>query len=193
MVIKSFIKSISSYHVISSNDKAVEGNIKSDQENGLKATDLQFKDQWRDMVELKGSSGANKEISKEEQQDTEELKKRDAEVKAHESAHLSAAGPYAVSKANYQYQRGADGKMYAVGGEVKIDVSPEPTPEATIMKMRIVQRAALAPAKPSGQDRRVAAQAAALLAQAQQMLSREEIGGGDTEKPNTIFSLDIFA
>ncbi len=50
--------------------------------------------------------------------------------------------------------------MYAVGGEVKIDTSPERTPEATVSKMQQVRRAALAPADPSGTDRAVAAEAA---------------------------------
>jgi hypothetical protein len=56
--------------------------------------------------------------------------------------------------------------MYAVGGEVKIDISPESTPEATIRKMQQVRKAALAPAQPSSTDRAVAAQATQIEAQA---------------------------
>ena len=62
-------------------------------------------------------------------------------------------------RANYEYTQGPDGRRYAVGGEVSIDVSPERTAEATIRKMQVVRRAAMAPADPLPQDRMVAAQA----------------------------------
>ena len=43
---------------------------------------------------------------------------------------------------------------------MRIDTSPVPDdPDATILKMRQVRRAALAPAEPSPQDRRVASEA----------------------------------
>lgn len=65
-----------------------------------------------------------------------------------------------VSGAQFSYRRGPDGQLYAVSGEVKIDLSPVPgDPEATAEKARQVQRAALAPSDPSAQDRRVAMQA----------------------------------
>ncbi len=70
--------------------------------------------------------------------------------------------------ASFEYQKGPDGKQYAVGGEVSIDTSEVPgDPEATIKKAETVQRAALAPANPSPQDRRVAAEASALKNKAQ--------------------------
>ncbi len=99
-----------------------------------------------------------------------QLRARDQQVRAHEMAHLAAAGAYATSGANYTYQTGPDGRKYAVGGEVGIDVSPERDPEATIRKMQVVQQAALAPADPSAQDMRVAAMAAQAMLQAQQQL-----------------------
>ncbi|MEM6544436.1 MAG: putative metalloprotease CJM1_0395 family protein, partial [Pseudomonadota bacterium] len=56
-----------------------------------------------------------------------------------------------------------------------IDVSPVPgDPQATIEKARIVRRAALAPAEPSAQDRRVAAEATALEQQARAELLAQE-------------------
>ncbi|MEM6825981.1 MAG: putative metalloprotease CJM1_0395 family protein, partial [Pseudomonadota bacterium] len=76
---------------------------------------------------------------------------------------------------SYSYQTGPDGRQYAVGGEVPIDVSPVPDdPEATIAKMDVVKRAALAPAEPSTADRRVAAEADAkrLAAMAELMALR---------------------
>ncbi len=121
-----------------------------------------------------------------------QLQSRDQEVRAHEQAHLAVAGPYARGGAAYVYQRGPDGRLYAVGGEVAIDVGKERTPEATIRKMQTVRRAALAPLNPSAADRQIAARASLLLAQAQQELQmagyREELGGGHVEAtgPGTV-------
>ena len=98
---------------------------------------------------MEGSAGAPEQLSKEEQQEVAKLKQRDAEVRAHEQAHIAAGGHYVRGGANYEYQTGPDGKRYAVGGEVSIDTSPVPDdPQATITKMQTVRRAALAPAKP---------------------------------------------
>lgn len=109
-----------------------------------------------------------------------QLKARDREVRAHEMAHLAAAGSYATSGARYTYQTGPDGRRYAIGGEVGIDVSPESDPEKTLAKMQVVQQAALAPAKPSAQDLRVAAAAAQAMAQARVELARMRSEGGET-------------
>jgi hypothetical protein len=95
-----------------------------------------------------------------------QLSQRDTLVRAHEQAHSSVGGQYAGS-AQYSYQRGPDGVSYAVGGEVPIDVSAiNGDPRATLEKMQLVQRAALAPADPSSQDRRVAALASQQASQA---------------------------
>ncbi len=105
-------------------------------------------------------------FSVEEKKRIDELKKIDVQVRAHESAHQAAAGGLAGGK-SFTYVTGPDGGQYAVAGEVQIDTSPIPNnPQATIAKMQQVQRAALAPADPSGQDLAVAAQAAAAALQA---------------------------
>ena len=105
----------------------------------------------------------------------QELKNRDTEVRAHEQAHLSAAGQYATGSPSFSYQTGADGRQYAIGGSVPIDMGAESTPEATIMKMRTVKRAALAPADPSPADRQIAAQAAMQEMQAIQKLQTTQL------------------
>lgn len=103
----------------------------------------------------------------------DKLRARDQEVRAHEQAHKNVGGQYAGA-ISYEYQKGPDGKQYAVGGEVPIDASEIPgDPEATIEKMRIVKAAALAPAEPSAQDRKVAA-----LADAQMMKAQAELNAG---------------
>ena len=113
-----------------------------------------------------------KGLTEEEQAEVRELQKRDAEVRRHERAHAAAAGPHGGSP-SYEFQRGPDGQFYAIGGEVSIDVSAGSDAAATIAKMEIVIRAALAPADPSGQDRSVAAQARRLKADAERELREE--------------------
>lgn len=92
-------------------------------------------------------------------QEIEQLKARDQEVRAHEQAHAATGGQYAGSP-QYEYTTGPDNKRYATGGEVSIDISEEQSPEQTLRKMQQVRAAALAPAQPSSQDLKVAAEAA---------------------------------
>jgi len=99
-----------------------------------------------------------------------ELKSTDAAVRRHERAHLAVAGSLARGGANYDYRLGPDGNRYAVGGDVSIDVSRAGDPRKTISKMERVRAAALAPAVPSAQDRRVAATADMIKLEARQEL-----------------------
>ena len=126
-------------------------------------------------------------FSEEDQEKVNELTKRDQEVRAHEQAHIAAGGQYVKGGATYQYEKGPDGKMYAVGGEVTIDTSPvKGDPQATVAKMEVVIRAALAPANPSGQDRSVAAQATQEEAQArQEEVQQSANGNGKDEKTSS--------
>ncbi len=106
----------------------------------------------------------------------QELQAIDRKVRQHEMAHKVAGGPYA-GPPQFKFVRGPDGRLYAVAGEVKIDVSEEKNPEDTIRKMEQVIRAALAPADPSPQDRRVAAEAAQKLMKARMELLKEKEEG----------------
>nr|WP_024309776.1 putative metalloprotease CJM1_0395 family protein [Pseudomonas sp. P818] len=102
-----------------------------------------------------------------------ELVQRDREVRTHEQAHAAVGGQYAGAP-TYSFKRGPDGQRYAVSGEVSIDTAPVPNdPEATLRKMEIVLRAALAPIEPSPQDLRVAALAQAQAAQARVELAEQ--------------------
>jgi len=136
------------------------------------------------------------QLTDEEKAQVKQLKKIDQEVRAHEQAHKNAGGQFAGS-ASFSFDVGPDGRQYAVSGEVSIDIAPvEGDPEATIAKMITVAAAALAPAKPSGQDRQVAAQAAALKAEAQAELVREtrtELSGGDGDISENSNSYNISA
>ncbi|WP_414705263.1 putative metalloprotease CJM1_0395 family protein [Pseudomonas sp.] len=118
-----------------------------------------------------------------EQLEIAELVSRDAEVRTHEQAHAAVGGVYAGAP-TYTFTRGPDGKRYAVGGEVSIDVSAVPNdPEATLRKMEIVLRAALAPAEPSAQDLRVAAQAQAQMTQARVELAEQQRSEAAENRP----------
>jgi len=119
--------------------------------------------------EAEGASG----LSAEEERVVAELTRTDREVRAHEQAHLAAAGGLARG-VSFNYATGPDGKQYAVGGEVSIDTSPGSTPEETIQKAQQIRAAANAPANPSGQDRQVASAAAALEAAARGELAQSE-------------------
>ncbi|WP_320151950.1 putative metalloprotease CJM1_0395 family protein [uncultured Tolumonas sp.] len=123
------------------------------------------------------SSGSEEDKKKAQQKEQaiKDLKSRDAEVRTHEQAHQAAGGQYA-SAPSFDMTKGPDGKDYATGGHVNIDVSPVSNdPQATLNKMRQIKSAALAPAEPSAQDRKVAAQADATAAAAQRVVSNQSI------------------
>jgi len=127
---------------------------------------------------------ADNRLTDDELREVEQLRLRDAEVRAHEQSHKTAATRYAKGGPNYDYEVGPDGKRYAVGGEVSLDVSPVPDdPAATIRKMQTVQRAALAPAEPSAQDRSVAARASLEIARARAELARERAETDESPRP----------
>ncbi|WP_320824234.1 putative metalloprotease CJM1_0395 family protein [Reinekea sp.] len=107
-----------------------------------------------------------------------DLASRDREVRAHEQAHQSVGGQHAGAMA-FTFQSGPDGKRYAVGGEVPIDMGRVAgNPEANLQKGEQVRRAALAPAEPSNQDRQVAVAASQMVLEAQteiRQVEREQI------------------
>lgn len=119
----------------------------------------------------KGIDG--QELTEEEQQKVKEMKERDEEVRVHENAHKSAGGQYAAAP-TYTYETGPDGKRYITDGEVSIDIGEEKDPQATIEKMQVVKRAAMAPAEPSGQDRKVYQEANQKEAAARQELAEDK-------------------
>ncbi len=111
-----------------------------------------------DRVALSAAACKNGQCD-EDEREIQELRSQDRQVRAHERAHKATGGANA-GPVSYTYTTGPDGKRYAVAGEVSIDVTPvEGDPDATIVKMRQIRSAALAPAEPSAADRRVAAKA----------------------------------
>lgn len=98
------------------------------------------------------------ELTMQQVQQVRELQSIDRNVKAHEAAHQAAGGGLAGA-ASFSYTRGPDNQMYATAGEVPIRMQKGRTPEETIANARQVVAAAMAPANPSPQDYRVAANA----------------------------------
>ncbi|KAA0217055.1 MAG: hypothetical protein DYG94_02235 [Leptolyngbya sp. PLA3] len=112
------------------------------------------------------------DLTGEERAELAQLRKRDQEVRTHESAHIAAGGGLVRGGPTFDFQTGPDGRDYAAGGHVRIDSSPGSTPEETIAKARRIRQAALAPAEPSSQDLAVAAKASGMEAAARAALSR---------------------
>ncbi|QWL04358.1 putative metalloprotease CJM1_0395 family protein [Shewanella indica] len=105
------------------------------------------------------------------EREIDSLMKRDTQVRSHEQAHAAVGGSHAGQPA-FEFEKGPDGKRYAVEGEVQIDVSVvNGDPLATMAKMKQVYAAAMAPVDPSMADIRVAAEAMRKYNQA-----REEAG-----------------
>lgn len=128
----------------------------------------------RRVIDATRSSNLNSEDKETEkvqkQQDDSilrQLRSRDREVRAHEAAHAAAGGSLVRGGPSYTFQTGPDGRTYAIGGEVRLDVSPVANdPQATLSKADQIRAAALAPANPSPQDLRVAANANQLASRA---------------------------
>ncbi|MDQ7082747.1 MAG: putative metalloprotease CJM1_0395 family protein [Aquificota bacterium] len=112
--------------------------------------------------------------------EVQKLRLREQEVKAHEMAHKSVGGDLA-GPVRYKYKKGPDGRLYITGGEVPLRIKEGRTPEETIEIARRVKRAALAPAKPSPQDIRVAVRATMMEMKALMELMKEGSTGGNLD------------
>ena len=152
---------------------APDAGEEEDSANGGEATDVS---------EERTLTG--QELTDDQRKEVDRLKERDREVRAHEQAHVAAGGQYVRGGIQFEYQTGPDGRRYAVGGEVSIDSSPIPgDPQKTIQKAQQIRRAAMAPAEPSGQDRRVASAPSQMEVKARQELIEQRIEGEDGDEP----------
>ena len=113
------------------------------------------------------------------------LEDRDAKVRAHEMAHVMAAGGQAQGLPQYTYQTGPDGRAYAVGGAVNISVSSSGDAESAARQAETAQRAALATGETSTRDALTANQAGAIASRARQRaLSAYAEAGQDSSRPD---------
>ena len=124
-------------------------------------------------AEKREASEKKDKAENEKDSQVRELENIQREVIAHEAAHKAAAGEFGGA-ISYTYTEGPDGKRYITGGEVPINLRQGSTPEETLRNMQQVQMAANAPADPSGQDRQVAAKAAAMASKARSEILRDD-------------------
>ena len=82
---------------------------------------------------------------------------------------------------NYEYETGPDGEKYAVAGDVNVSYQSSSDPEVNLRNAQQLRAAALAPADPSAQDRKVAAQAEREIAQARQEIMQEQNGTAEED------------
>lgn len=100
------------------------------------------------------------------------INQRYNEIYAHELAHKNAAGSFAGA---IVIDKNANG--VPVGGHVNIQMpklNPQ-NPKETIEHADIVIKSAMAPAEPSGQDYKVAAQAKSIKAQTQNLQTNKRL------------------
>ena len=150
----------------SQRQEAQEARKSEDRENEHSQNIIKSEAEKREAEEKKDKAEDKKDAQ------IRELKQIQNEVIAHEAAHQAAAGDLGGG-VSYTYTQGPDGQNYITGGEVPIRFKEGATPEETLRNMQRVQNAASAPADPSGQDRQVAAKAAALASRARSELSQE--------------------
>jgi len=86
----------------------------------------------------------------------EKFKQTDANIRSHEQIHASIG--HTTAPISYTYQEGPDGKMYAVGGSVKLDTSIPDDPKAAAFKLDVLQKAASGPTDSSAADNTIASQ-----------------------------------
>ncbi|MCI7581779.1 putative metalloprotease CJM1_0395 family protein [Campylobacter sp.] len=162
-----------------SNNKGAENNTDNSALSGDKTSSTENNTQNNDKNAGQKNIG---ELSREEQRIVSELQAADTNVRAHEAAHMAAGGGL-TSPASYTYEQGPDNKMYAVAGEVGISTSEGNTPQESLNKAQTIRRAALAPADPSPQDLKVAAQAASMEMSARAQIMQEKMAQ-NSQNPN---------
>ncbi|MBT7408976.1 MAG: hypothetical protein HN826_04680 [Methylococcales bacterium] len=159
----------------------------TDSTDSLSANSEQSKSSNTNKTSPKDESSEINKLSEEDEKKLEKLKERDREVRQHEQAHLTAAGQHANGGAIFDYEKGPDGRNYAVGGRVNINTSAiSGDPEATLRKAEQLKRAALAPHSPSAKDREVAAQASRMELKAQQELREDKQDLKESKKPDDL-------
>lgn len=117
--------------------------------------------------------GSGRQLTQQEMAEVAKLAARDRDVRAHEQAHLAAAGALA-SGIEYDYEMGPDGKMYAVGGKVTISIPPGLNAEQKLAVAREIRAAAEAPTDPSSEDMAAASQASRMEVDAEQEIAKKD-------------------
>lgn len=165
--------------------ETVDGTVKAGQSSTEKPEDSK-----PTKGEDKAAKAAETELTPAEQRRVAELQRIDAEVRAHEQAHITVGRGLITSGPNYEYTYGPDGKQYAVAGEVGIDTSAESEPQANIDKGQHIQATALAPIDPSPQDYSVAATGKSLEQQGRIDLRAEQRAEAEAQRDARLQAYD---
>jgi len=87
----------------------------------------------------------------------DKLKQSDSEIRKHEQSHASLGNT--TSPISYNYQAGPDGKLYAVGGSVRLETSIPDDPKQASYKLDRIAKASSGVVDPSGADAQITIQA----------------------------------
>jgi len=87
----------------------------------------------------------------------DKLKQSDSEIRKHEQSHASLGNT--TSPISYNYQAGPDGKLYAVGGSVRLETSIPDDPKQASYKLDRIAKARSGVVDPSGADAQITIQA----------------------------------
>jgi hypothetical protein len=103
-------------------------------------------------------TGAKSDASGRYRQDTVDIQKlnqQGTEIGRYERSHLAVAGMVTRGGPSHEYRLGSDGRVYALGGEVSLDINTGAgNSQKTLAKMEQVRRAALTPVNLSSADQR---------------------------------------
>lgn len=101
------------------------------------------------------------------------MKNWEQSVISHENTHMQVGGEFAGAP-SYIYQKGPDGKLHIVGGEVTMKLPAGGDLEKLKAALERVKRAAMAPADPSPQDQKTAAMASAQQSSVENAIKRKK-------------------
>ena len=119
----------------------------------LDSIDKQEEAQKYDTNEYSRSSKSENYDERDYQRVLNRFKKSDQEIRTHEQTHSAASNVASTPK--YDYQVGPDGKLYATGGEVRLDTSIPDDEKAAQSKLDELQKASSAPNNLSSADAQI--------------------------------------
>jgi len=129
-------------------------SAKYEQLNKIEEKDAINSSQTKDYIE---TTSINKNYDDEDfARVLEKFRNKDSEIRTHEQTHASIG--HTTSPISYNYQEGPDGKMYAVGGSVRLDTTIPDDPKAAAFKLDMIQKAASGVAHASSADNSIASQ-----------------------------------
>jgi hypothetical protein len=123
-----------------------------------------------------GTGSTGTVLSAQQKAQIAQFKLLDQTARADVDAQERAAGAYGGT-VDYQYERGPDGTLYAVAGDVSLNVQPVPNnPAATLAAMQTITNAALSVVPPTAQDLLAVREAAQYTATAEAALHATQAG-----------------